>query len=434
MESNKVPSRYNVFFKHENNNIGFNGYSLEYIVLDELLFELYNNAFLKKNFTELKEVHNEFYEFLIEKEFLVDDSVDEFERIKMLSQKIDSDESNYVLTINPTMNCNFKCWYCYETHIKDSKMDEKTIASTIKLVEKIFEEKKELKNFTLSWFGGEPLLYFEKVIKPILKSVSLKAKEYGINFGCGITTNGLLINQSVLDFSKEFGLDHFQITLDGNKERHDKVRFISEGKGSYDKIVDNILLIAKNKLVTSIRVNYSTETMSGFGDIINDFENIEPELKKYIKFDFHKVWQVGEKLEDEANIYRLLFREKGFFVRGGVYDTVTGSCYADKKNHATINYNGEVFKCTARDFKSDNKEGSLNEDGSITWNEKFDKRLNSKFKNAPCKECKILPICGGGCTQQAIENENVDYCIHNFSEESKMKAVQDKFLETLTYS
>ena len=425
-------SQFNVFFNYSGSHVGFNGFTQEYIIIEPLLYDLFDIGSRKKDFSELKEVHEGFYNFLIEQGFLVDESLDEFDAVKQLSCIVDNDNSSFQLTINPTMNCNFKCWYCYETHIKDSKMDATTIAATIKLSQNIIENQRGLRHFHISFFGGEPLLYFDKVIKEILINVSSLCKERNIIFNSGMTTNGLLIDQEMLDVCKEFGLKGFQITLDGSKEQHDKVRYISEGKGSYDKITNNIKLIARNGLYVSVRINCSSETMPALNDIMKDFNDLTPEEKKYTHFDVHKVWQVEEKIEPLMNESRAFFRENGFEVRGGIYDTVINSCYADKRNHATINYNGEVFKCTARDFVSNEKEGVLNTDGSISWNEKYEKRLNSKFKNEPCKTCRILPICGGGCTQQALEHEGVDYCVHNFDEDSKTQAVIDKFIETLS--
>jgi len=46
-------------------------------------------------------------------------------------------------------------------------------------------------------------------------------------------------------------------------------------------------------------------------------------------------------------------------------------------------------------------------------------------------ECKILPICGGGCSQHAVENENVDYCVFDYDEEAKMRIVKNKFLSII---
>jgi len=423
-------SQFNVFFPHEGYQVGYNGFSNEFIILEPYLFELYKVA-KENDFEELNLHSPEFYTLLKEKDFFITDDIDEVDRVRQMSKLIDNDDTKYKLHINPTMNCNFKCWYCYETHIKDSKMDQLTISNTEDFVKQIFENKKSLKEFSLSWFGGEPLLYFHKVVVPILKSTYEISELHSVSFNSAITTNGLLIDQSVIDQCLRYNLSFFQITLDGNREKHDKVRFISEGRGSYDKIVENIFKLAKNKITVNIRVNISVETLSGVSEIVNDFEEMTPEDRQWIHFDLHKVWQVEKDIEQEINDFRWFFRSKGFTVSSGSHDTVMNSCYGDHRNHATINYNGEVFKCTARDFTTGNSEGILKSGGFIEWNEKLEKRLDSKFKNRPCLECPILPLCGGGCTQQAIEHENVDYCVYDFDDNKKLEVVKNKFFEIL---
>lgn len=80
-------------------------------------------------------------------------------------------DRDYSLFLNPTLECNFSCWYCYETHEKgymSEKMIEKIKKHIIYMIEKI-----HINSLTLSWFGGEPLLYFNEVVYPI----SLFAKE-----------------------------------------------------------------------------------------------------------------------------------------------------------------------------------------------------------------------------------------------------------------
>jgi uncharacterized protein len=424
-------SRFNVFFIEEGYNICYNTFSKEYIILEDMLFQMYDAAFKNSSFEEILEVHPDFYNHLINKGFVVEDGLDEIAAVKEISYKVDNDDTKFELHINPTMNCNFKCWYCYETHIKDSKMDELTIANTEKFIKNIFEEKTELKEFHLSFFGGEPLLYFKKVIVPILKSTYELSIKRGVSFGSAMTTNGLLIDHEVIAICKQYGLDFFQITLDGCKEKHDKVRFISEGRGSYAKIVSNMINLAKNKLTVLVRINIAVDTLDGLRDIINDFVCLNENERKYLSFDLHKVWQVKDDIDSEIQEVRKFYRTKGFKVVSGTFDTVLNSCYGDHRNHATINYNGEAFKCTARDFTTNNSEGKLDGSGLIQWNEKLNKRLNSKFKNKPCLECRILPICGGGCSQQAIEHEGVDYCVYGFDENKKVEVVRNQFLEIL---
>lgn len=127
-------SQYNILFNYDGMDIGFNCVTQDFIVLDELMLELYKNGETRNEFNEMKEVYEDFYNFLIDKGFLIEDSINQFEQLKELSRSIDSNETSYHLIINPTMNCNFKCWYCYETHIKDSKMNSETKEKIISFV------------------------------------------------------------------------------------------------------------------------------------------------------------------------------------------------------------------------------------------------------------------------------------------------------------
>ena len=90
-----------------------------------------------------------------------------------------------------------------------------------------------------------------------------------------------------------------------------------------------------------------------------------------------------------------------------------------------------LFKCTARDFKTELKEGDLLDNGIINWNNKYFQRIDSKIKNNPCFTCSILPLCGGGCSQVSLENQDVDYCVKDFDENKKLDIVKNKFQFTL---
>jgi uncharacterized protein len=189
-------------------------------------------------------------------------------------------------------------------------------------------------------------------------------------------------------------------------------------------------LAAKNKITINVRINCSEDTMNNINRILDDFEQLSDEVRSYIHFDFHKVWQEEAKIESKIRDAAFLFKDMAYNVQGldnNNRGSVLDSCYADKRYQATINYNGEVFKCTARDFKNDSGEGILNSDGTIIWNERYEKRLNIKFKNAPCRECRILPLCGGGCTQAALESEGTDYCVYGFDEEAKTQTIVNRF-------
>ena len=129
---------------------------------------------------------------MVEKGFFVNTNLNELEEVKKLQLEIDNKDDFFDLFINPTMNCNFKCWYCYETHIKSSKMTKTTIQNVISFCNNIIYENKNLKRFYLSWFGGEPLLQYKDVVLPLLIELSSLFRKNNIKFNSGFTTNGLL--------------------------------------------------------------------------------------------------------------------------------------------------------------------------------------------------------------------------------------------------
>ena len=150
-------------------------------------------------------------------------------------------------------------------------------------------------------------------------------------------------------------------------------------------------------------------------------------------FDFHRVWQNYEAGDISGVLKECIEKVRSYgFEVSNTYsmNNVAESCYADKINSAVINYNGDIFKCTARDFVHGKREGFLSEDGELIWeNGNLEKRMDAKFKNRPCLKCRIMPLCNGGCSQHAIENSGSDYCIFNGDESEKDKVVESKISE-----
>lgn len=423
-------SQFNSIIPYENKFALYNAFEKKVIFLDPklknvLIYEIQNGI------DNLKSLHPSFYEYLSENHFLVKEDIDEIEEIKKFVYTIDENKKKYDLTINPTLNCNFKCWYCYETHIKHSKMNADIVSRVKKLMRKIFQNK-ELEEFNLSFFGGEPLLYFEKSIIPIIEELILITKKNNKQFAIGFTSNGYLINDSFINYFNDKQLKpHFQITLDGYRENHDKVRFVNPTKGSYSTIINNIKKLVENEMFVRVRINFTDENIEDAYKVADDLSTIGKEIaNKYLLIDFHRVWQ-NNKLDNidivvERNVE--IMRNRGLNVKSSSYctDTVRGSCYADKRNSAVINYNGDVFKCTARDFKTGNREGFLTEEGNIVWeNDALERRMKAKFNNRPCLTCRLLPLCNGSCSQQALENSGIrDFCIYSFNENEKDKVIK----------
>lgn len=425
-------SQFSTFVPQNDMVVGYNTYTDHFIALNEALHEMIKSGEAHNNIDELADYHPDFYSALVDGGFIVDDELDEVQLIKDVVKKVDQNERFYTLTINPTMNCNFKCWYCYETHVKGSKMVVSTLDRLFAMIDLQLETMTSLEQYAISFFGGEPLLNYRDVVVPVLEYAIPRIKAKGIKPTISFTSNGYLVTQDMVDYLTSFPQVLFQITLDGNRETHDTIRFINKRKGSYDKIMENVRMMLASKLQITLRINYTQKTLLGITDIIPDLLVLGPELRETLIVDFHQVWQDGDDLGELTNDVLAEFQKEGLYVDAPYKfpNNVISSCYGDKKNSVVVNYNGDIYKCTARDFTKKNRMGYLAEDGRLIWENDLDTiRLDSKFKNKPCLSCFMMPVCNGGCSQHAVEHgaEEEEYCIYDFDEDKKQQLVLDKF-------
>lgn len=129
-----------------------------------------NDSFMlsRKNFNLSLNANEKEFQMLVEKGFIVDDSIDEDEILHNRANSIVLRDSSFHLTINPTLDCNFSCWYCYEEKCKGAVMKEVVLSSVKKLLAKLGIR---YKHIHVSFFGGEPLLCFQNVIVPHIENV-----------------------------------------------------------------------------------------------------------------------------------------------------------------------------------------------------------------------------------------------------------------------
>lgn len=426
-------SRFNNIVKHKDNYIYYNALTNSFLHINPFIVDLINKAQAFNSLSVIYDVHPELYEVLEENKFIVDNDVDEILQARNLINSINGSDKSYRLIVNPTINCNFNCWYCYEDHTQKTKMTSEVLSRIEKLINNI-NSNESLEKFQLSFFGGEPLLQFKKTVVPLLTYAYKNAKIHNKYFFSDLTTNGFLLTDKILTELRKYNVESFQITLDGNKENHDKTRFTSKGRGSYDIIINNIINAVKKEFEIVLRVNYTAENLVGIEDMLDSFGSLSYSERKRITLSMNKVWQ-----ESNTNLGHIVdeFKNKALEFGFKLPDALLGnrvcnSCYADKINEAVINYDGNVYKCNARDFTLENREGVLDESGKIIWNERYYKRLTSKLTNKPCFHCPILPICGGGCSQTSLEYNGNKYCVNNYSAEQKNKIIINMFLSNLT--
>lgn len=383
--------------------------------------------------------NDKLYQDLVKLGAIIDDNINELALVKELRDKTDLNPNIYRLTINPTLDCNFKCWYCYENHVKKSKMDENTLQKVKNFIANLINETTEIRNITLNFFGGEPFLQ-PSVILNIIDYIVPLCEKFGVHLAIGITTNAFMLNKAIITKLVQYKVEYsMQITLDGGREQHNNTRFASTNIGSYDKIISNMKLLLQHDISVIARINYTVDNIHSIPDIIKDLEKIiDRELKSKFRITLFRVWQddyAGIDIQNKVNNVSEKLNNAGFMTTPQILNNVRYSCYADKKNGAVVNYNGDVFRCTARDFKTENRNGYINEYGSITWENDADNiRMNAKFKNKPCLSCRILPICNGGCSQKAIESYGKDYCTYKFDDRKIDNAILDIFKTNIRYN
>jgi uncharacterized protein len=148
------------------------------------------------------------------------------------------------LCLHVAHTCNLNCAYCFASQGKYH--GERAVMS--------FEVGKQALDFLVAhsggrhnlevdFFGGEPLMNFETVKQLVAYARSIEA-ESGKHFRFTLTTNGLLIDDDVIDFANR-EMSNVVLSLDGRKEIHDRCRVDYAGNGSWDRIVPKFQKLVK---------------------------------------------------------------------------------------------------------------------------------------------------------------------------------------------
>lgn len=284
-----IESKYNYYTQDGDNVICLNGIS-------KMVFSVRNDTFkfIKDILSDEKKqiCEPEITAELAKMHFLVDDNSEETNYL-LKQKREDSNAPVYHLVLNPTQDCIFKCWYCYETH-GESKMSPQIIANTKKFVQKVLE-RQDIDSIILGWFGGEPLMYFNDIVYPLSLFIKKEAEKKNKEYSCNMTTNGFLLTEDVIEKCKEINLNSLQITLDGDEHSHNKTRN-RNGEPSFNKIMNNCINYcsyssSSNQLM--LRINYTDKVIQT--DFAKVLEVIPEAIRSQIDVQFKRVWQTYDK-------------------------------------------------------------------------------------------------------------------------------------------
>lgn len=408
-------SKYNIVYSLDNEKDIVYNYAWDSVII--LLKELSSIVISRTNqIDDLQNIHPDLYKEFIIRKIIIDDDIDESELIiKKIKEELGK-QSVLFLTVNPTLDCNLKCWYCYESHIKNSFINEELYSSIVKFAEKQFHNP-NLDILNLTYFGGEPLLKASTIALPLAQDIGRLCSQYKKVFNLRFITNGVLLSKKIIDQLYLINKDtSFQIAFDGDRKLHNKTKYLSNTSGTYDIVLNNIDYALSKGFKFIIRCNFTEENIESFKFLIEDLCKLKHLYKSNIILSLQRVWQAKVNKGILEKIYNIekLAKSKGLVsdVAGNVCSR--SYCYADYQNSYVINYNGDIFKCTARDFSKQERIGYLSSSGEIVFSNKNENYLNIRIKDE-CIDCKLLPICSI-CTQK---HKSSNKCPKVISEKDK---------------
>mgnify|MGYP004649906691 FL=1 len=335
------------------------------------------------------------------------------------------------LFLEVTSRCNARCEHCGSS-CENKMADDEISAEELKKVLLDISKKYDAKDILLNVTGGEPL--FRKDLFEIMDYANK------LGYRWGMTSNGMLITDEILNKMNETNMVTISISLDGMKETHESFRKVP---GSFDKIIENIKKLQK---VPSIKVVQVT-TVANKKNLkeLEEVYNLMKELN-VISWRVVNVDPIGRAKDNEDILldkdeYKYLFnfiKEKreekvinveygcshylGIDMEKEIRDTyfmcVTGIYVA------SILSNGDIFVCPNVERRPELIQGNIKNDNFIdVWENKFKEfRRDERTKGKNCTNCPKWKYCLGDSFHTFDFNKNEPrFCINNIYEEMREK-------------
>jgi uncharacterized protein len=374
-------------------------------------------------------------DLLWENGFLVADRADDRQALDRYLTGVKADTSELNITLLTTLQCNFACDYCfqgdhgdYNTHA--DKMSLETAARVGDWFERELDRVRPQK-FVLTFFGGEPLLNLP-VMYTLAERAWRAAQSRGLQIFVNIITNGLLLTPEVVDRMLPFGLNGVKITLDGDRDTHNRMRPLRGGQGTFDRIVENIRQVA-DRCRIAIGGNFD-ESSAGSYPALLDYLRAQDFGDKLVKVNFKPIVRTepvsakgiiplipvagaGAKaalkgtcmtsvgsgagkacdschtMEDQMTFIREETKRHGFPTNDGV---PKGMCHVHKTHAHTIGPDGSLYACPGFTGQLAMSTGHI-DDRRESWRESALEKFERLHPWKECGDCAFIPTCAGGC-------------------------------------
>jgi len=322
------------------------------------------------------------------------------------------------LCLHVAHTCNLNCAYCFASQGK-YQGDRAVMSFEVgkRALDFLIENSGTRRNLEVDFFGGEPLMNFD-VVKKLVAYAREVEKKYDKNFRFTLTTNGVLIDDDVIDFANH-EMSNVVLSLDGRKEIHDRFRVDYDGNGSWEKIVPKFqkLVNARGGKAYYMRGTFTHANPDFLKDIEQMLElgftelSMEPVVcsagdpSDLTQEDLPVVLEQYEKLA-ELMIERdrvgkpFTFYHYMIDLKGGpcIYKRISG-CGSGTEYMAVTPW-GDLYPC--HQFVGDEKFLLGNIWDGVTNSEiQQDFASCNVYARPDCRDCWARLYCSGGCAANA---------------------------------
>lgn len=305
-------------------------------------------------------------------------------------------------TILPTQKCNARCFYCFENDVKRIRMNKETADQTVKF---ILQNLRDIKEFNLDWFGGEPLLEFNRITE-MVEQINRKTS---VPFTSSITTNATLFNKEKVKMAVEkWNLKRASITIDGLYDEHNKRKAVP-GMDAFNITMDNIRHLLNNGVYVNLRIHMDMYNKDGLDDILSYLEefscvsNFHLFVEKlFIPLQVEKHVDINRYIkgnEVDKFYYQMmeLMKKHGFVKSFADFFSSRRetACMGTRRDSILIDCDGYLYKCEQEFYNKKNNVGNVY--SGICYNKHYLDMTVPKIEHTYCEECTFLPSCHGGC-------------------------------------
>lgn len=318
------------------------------------------------------------------------------------------------LCLHIAHDCNLACKYCFaeegEYHGRRALM---SFEVGKKALDFLIANSGNRKNLEVDFFGGEPLMNWE-VVKKLVEYGRSKEKEYNKNFRFTMTTNGVLLNDEIMEYCNR-EMSNVVLSLDGRKDVNDQMRPFRNGAGSYDLIVPKFQKFAKMRegkdyyirgTFTRNNLDFASDVLE-FADLGFKSMSIEPVVaqpEEEYAIRKEDLPQILKEYDDLAVEYIRRHKEgKGFQFFHFNIDLQQGPCVAKRLSgcgsgteYLAVTPWGDFYPC--HQFVGEDRFLLGNVDTGVTNTEIRDEfKLCNVYAKDKCRDCFARFYCSGGC-------------------------------------